>query len=274
MGKKVKLPGYYELYREEENHENVKVNEDGTRSAIQFTDEKNKLNGPLDYRKIDIDEVHEYSREGNVAPLTKLVIDYVVAPLVQAGLQWGSDKILLYLHDKGIPAAKRNAKQLKDDAGLYIEGIRDALCGKEPKINQIMREEQTSENVAGIAVAKKRKTKEKSAEEVQQLLETLKTSIRVTAICIRALTDVVVKDDGSNPEKIEENRKQFEAIATKEVMGQISLMLEERNRDLLDESTRQLLQAFRNGNFIVDGKEVPIEHYLPINETTLNSEKM
>ena len=83
-----------------------------------------------------------------------------------------------------------------------------------------------------------------------------------------------MKDDGSNPGKIEENRKQLEAFATQEVMGQISLMLEERNRDLLDEGTRQLLKAFRNGNFIVDGKEVPIEHYLPISETTLNSEKM
>lgn len=274
MGKKVKLPGYYELYREEENHENVKINEDGTRSAIQFTDEKNKLDGPLDYRKIDIDEVHRYSREGNISPLAKMAIDYVVAPLVYAGLQWGTDKILLYLHDKGIPAAKRNAKQLKNNAGLYIEGIRDALSGKEPKINQILRKEQMPEKAISIEMAEEKKSKEKSAEEVQRLLETLKTSILVTAICIRTLTDVVVKDDGANPEKVEENRKQLESFATQEVMGQISLMLEEKNRDLLDKSTRQLLQAFRNGNFIVEGREVPIEHYLPIEENPPKRDKM
>ena len=274
MGKKVKLPGCYELYIDEENHENIKVNEDGTRSAIQFTDEKNKLDGPLDYRKIDMDEVQEYSREGNIGLLVKLAIDCIIVPIVNEGLKWGTDKILQYLHDKGIPAAKRNARQLKDNAGLYIEGIKDVLSGKEPKINRILREEQMPENIADIDVSKERSTEEKSAEEVQQLLETLKTSILVTAICIRTLTDVVVKDDGSNPGKIEENRKQLEAFATQEVMGQISLMLEERSRDLLDEGTRQLLKAFRNGNFIVDGKEVPIEHYLPISETTLNSEKM
>lgn len=274
MGKKVRLPGCYELYIDEENHANIKVNEDGTISALQFTDEKNKLGGPLDYRKIDMDEVREYSKEGNIGPLAKLVIDYVVASLVSSGFQWGTDKILLYLHDKGIPAAKRNARQLRDNAGLYIEGIKDALSGKEPKINRILREKQIPENAAAIEVSKERKTEEKSAEEVQELLETLKTSILVTAICIRTLTDVVVKDDGTNPRKTEENRKQLEAFATQEIMGQISLMLEERNRDLLDESTWKLLKAFRNGNFIVNGKEVPIEYYLPIREATINNEKM
>ena len=63
-------------------------------------------------------------------------------------------------------------------------------------------------------------------------------------------------------EKLEASKKQLEELGTKEVMNQISLMLEEKNRTLLDESSYQVLAAFSQGNLIVSGKTVPITKYI------------
>lgn len=45
------------------------------------------------------------------------------------------------------------------------------------------------------------------------------------------------------------------------MMDQISLLLDARNRDLLDESSFEILSAFREGKFIVDGKMIPMSSF-------------
>ncbi len=69
-----------------------------------------------------------------------------------------------------------------------------------------------------------------SPEEIQQVIDILKKSVLATATCIRILTNTIVFDDGTDPEKLEASKKQLEELGTKEVMNQISLMLEEKNR--------------------------------------------
>jgi hypothetical protein len=73
-------------------------------------------------------------------------------------------------------------------------------------------------------------------------------------------------DDGSNPEKLEESKKQLEELGTQEVMAQISLMLEEKNRGLLDETSYQVLYVFRQGNLVIGGNQIPMSHYIDENE--------
>ena len=38
----------YKVVRKDGSHLNTKVNPDGTKSALQFTDDNNDLNGPFD----------------------------------------------------------------------------------------------------------------------------------------------------------------------------------------------------------------------------------
>ena len=45
-------------------------------------------------------------------------------------------------------------------------------------------------------------------------------------------------------------------------MNTIEFMLDDKNRDMLDQATIQLFEAFRHKDFIVDGKAVPISRYL------------
>ena len=103
-------------------------------------------------------------------------------------------------------------------------------------------------------------------EEIQQVIDILKKSVLVTATCIRILTNTIVSDDGTDPEKLESIKKQLEALGTAEVMNQIGLMLEEKNRNLLDENSYQILLAFSKGNLIVNGEAVPITQYISCNE--------
>ena len=46
----------YRVVRKKGSHVNTKVNPDGTKSALQFTDENNDLNGPLDIIEVDMSE--------------------------------------------------------------------------------------------------------------------------------------------------------------------------------------------------------------------------
>ena len=47
----------YRVVRKNGSHLNTKVNPDGTRSALQFTDDNNDLNGPVDLIEVDEEEL-------------------------------------------------------------------------------------------------------------------------------------------------------------------------------------------------------------------------
>ena len=47
----------YRVVRKDGNHLNTKVNPDGTKSALQFTDDNNDLNGSVDLLEVDEEEL-------------------------------------------------------------------------------------------------------------------------------------------------------------------------------------------------------------------------
>ena len=47
----------YKVVRKDGSHLNTKVNPDGTKSALQFTDDNNDLNGPVDLIEVDEEEL-------------------------------------------------------------------------------------------------------------------------------------------------------------------------------------------------------------------------
>lgn len=56
-------------------------------------------------------------------------------------------------------------------------------------------------------------------------------------------------------------KKEIERLSTEKMMNQISLLLDDKNRDLLDDSSFEILSAFKKGNFIVDGKMIPMSSF-------------
>lgn len=258
----------YRVYKDRGNHINKKINQDGRKAAIQFDDEGNKLNGPLELEEADIDEIIASRTPKEMNPHLRLILEEVVAPAIRYGFKIGGDRILNYLEFKGIPAAKKAIKESINDKTSYINGIKEGVEGKETKASRLLRKAEVMKNTVSIEVSNEDEQKiEKeyhSPEEVQQIINTMKKSVLLTATCIRILTNTIVTDDGTNPEKLEASKKQLEELRTQEVMNQISLMLEEKNRKLLDETSYQVLSAFQRGNFIVDGEKISITRYISV----------
>ncbi len=257
---------YYKVYKDRDNHVNTKINKDGRKAAIQFDNNGNKLNGPVDLEEVDIEDIVASHTPREMNPYIQLVLDKIVAPIIRHGFEIGEEKLMAYLSDKGIPAAKKAIKDFTQNKKVYVEGIKEGLSGKETKISKILRESETKEKMEVAETVKPieyvNEKEYHSPEEIQQVINTLKKSVLVTATCIRILTNTIVTDDGSDPEKLKESKRQLEELGTEEVMNQIGLMLEDKNRELLDHSSFQILSAFRQGNLIVEGKKVPIAKYI------------
>ncbi|MDD3184181.1 MAG: hypothetical protein PHT76_02610 [Anaerostipes sp.] len=260
----------YRIYKDRDNHINTKINEDGRKAAIQFDNKGNKLNGPLDLEEVDIDEFIASRTPKQMNPYVQLILDQVISPAITYGLEVGTDKFINYLSVKGIPSAKKAIKDFVQNKKLYLSAIKDGLTGKETKASRLLREAEEKKNSISVEVENQNQTEfEKeyhTPEEVEQIVETMKKSVLLTATCIRILTNTIVMDDCSNLEKLEESKKQLEELGTQEVMAQISLMLEEKNRGLLDETSYQVLNAFRQGDLVIDGNQIPMSRYLDENE--------
>jgi len=270
MDKKETDGKIYLVYKDRNSHINTKTNENGRRAAIQFHNKTNILDGPVDIEEVDIDKLLKSQTPKEINPYVRLIIDRVVAPYIKRELEIGTDKLLSLISEKVIPTAKKAIKEFAQNKSICIEGIRDGLSGKETKVSRLMREAEKkrtsiSDKVEGICESTEHYKEVYSSEEVQQVIDTLKKSVLVTATCIRILANTIVKDNGTNPEVIEETKKLLEKLNTQEVMNQISLMLEEKNRDILDESSYHILSAFRQGNLIVDGEMVSVAKYLNCN---------
>jgi len=265
MSKKESDGKVYRVYKDQDNHINTKVNEDGRKAAIQFDDKGNKLNGPVELEEVDIDEIIASRTPREINPYVQLILEEIVAPVIRYGFEVGADKLIFYLSEKGIPSAKQAIKEFAQNKKVYVEGIRDGLAGKETKVSRLLREAEENKSTTPVEVEKVKEQFEKefhSPEEIQQIIDILKKSVLITATCIRILTNTIVSDDGTDPEKLEASKRQLEELGTKEVMNRISLMLEEKNRNLLDESSYQVLSAFSQGNLIVGGETVPITKYI------------
>lgn len=266
MSKKESDGKVYLVFKDRDNHVNTKVNEEGRKSALQFDDKGNKLNGPVELEEVDIDEIIASRTPKEMNPYIQLIYEEIVAPAIRYGFEVGTDKLISYLSEKGIPSAKQAIKKFAQYKKGYMEGIKDGLAGKETKASRLLREAEEKKLTKPVGVEKvKEHDFEKefhSPEEIQQVINSLKKSVLVTATCIRILTNTIVSDDGTDPEKLEASKKQLEELGAKKVMNQISLMLEEKNRNLLDESSCLVLSAFQHGNLIVGGETVPITKYI------------
>lgn len=260
----------YRVYKDRDNHINTKVNEDGRKAAIQFDNKGNKLSGPVELEEVDIEEIIASRTPRELNPYVQLILEKIVVPVIKYGLEVGTDKLISYLSDKTIPSAKQVMKEFTQNKKVYVEGIKDGLAGKETKMSKLLREAEDNKSTIPVVVEKaKGQNFEKelySSEEIKQVIGILNKSVLITAACIRILTNAIVYDDGTDSEKLQASKKQLEELRTKDVMIQISLMLEEKNRNLLDESTYQVLSAFSHGNLVVGRETVPIAKYIDCGE--------
>lgn len=183
----------YKVVRKDGSHLNTKVNPDGTKSALQFTDDNNDLNGPIDLIEVDEEELirTEYIQvPQNKRSLGELLVDEVVVPVIRDAttqlLEYGTAKAEIWIEEKVVPVAKTKVKAGWENLKLFISTIKDS--DKPIKATQIIAEQKSASNSSEIEVVNKvecgNKDEKKyvlSPGEVEILLDTARRSALMIA---------------------------------------------------------------------------------------------
>ena len=264
----------YKVVRKDGSHLNTKVNPDGTKSALQFTDDNNDLNGPVDLIEVDEEELirTEYIQvPQNKRSLGELLVDEVVVPVIRDAttqlLEYGTAKAEIWIEEKVVPVAKTKVKAGWENLKLFISTIKDS--DKPIKATQIIAEQKSASNSSEIEVVNKvecgNKDEKKyvlSPGEVEILLDTARRSALMIAASLSILNNSVVMDDGTDPERVAMIQRGIEQLSSKDITTQIDLLLDNKNSGLIDESSIIMLRAFRDGMFIGNGKPIPVSRYI------------
>lgn len=263
----------YKVVRKDGSHLNTKVNPDGTKSALQFTDDNNDLNGPIDLIEVDEEELirTEYIQVlQNKRSLGELLVDEVVVPVIRDAttqlLEYGTAKAETWIEEKVVPVAKTKVKAGWENLKLFISTIKDS--DKPIKATQIIAEQKSASNSSEIEVVNKvecgNKDEKKyvlSPGEVEILLDTARRSALMIAASLSILNNSVVMDDGTDPDRVAVIQRGSEQLSSKDITTQIDLLLDDKNSGLIDESSITMLRAFRDGMFIGNGTPIPVSRY-------------
>lgn len=264
----------YKVVRKDGSHLNTKVNPDGTKSALQFTDDNNDLNGPVDLIEVDEEELirTEYIQvPQNKRSLGELLVDEVFVPVIRDAttqlLEYGTAKAETWIEEKVVLVAKTKVKAGWENLKLFISTIKDS--DKPIKATQIIAEQKSASNSSEIEVVNKvecgNKDEKKyvlSPGEVEILLDTARRSALMIAASLSILNNSVVMDDGTDPERVAMIQRGIEQLSSKDITTQIDLLLDNKNSGLIDESSIIMLRAFRDGMFIGNGKPIPVSRYI------------
>lgn len=263
----------YKVVRKDGSHLNTKVNPDGTKSALQFTDDNNDLNGPVDLIEVDEEELirTEYIQvPQNKRSLGELLVDEVVVPVIRDAttqlLEYGTAKAETWIEEKVVPVAKTKVKAGWENLKLFTSTIKDS--DKPIKATQIIAEQKSASNSSEIEVVNKvecgNKDEKKyvlSPGEVEILLDTARRSALMIAASLSILNNSVVMDDGTDPDRVAMIQRGIEQLSSKDITTQIDLLLDDKNSGLIDESSITMLRAFRDGMFIGNGTPIPVSRY-------------
>ena len=261
----------YRVVRKDGSHLNTKVNPDGTKSAWQFTDDNNDLNGPVNLLEVDEEELirTEYiSVPQAERSLGERLIDEVVVPVIRDAttqlLEYGTEKAEMWIEEKVVPVAKSKVKAGWENLKLFISAIKD--FDKPIKATQIVTEQKNTFKASEIEVVNKVENQEEkkyalSLEEVELLLDTARRSALMIAASLSILNNSVVMDDGTDPDRVAMIQRGIEQLSSKDITTQIDLLLDDKNSGLIDESSITMLRAFRDGMFIGNGTPIPVSRY-------------
>lgn len=261
----------YRVVPKDGSHLNTKVNPDGTKSALQFTDDNNDLNGPVDLLEVDEEELirTEYiSVPQAERSLGERLIDEVVIPVIRDAtpqlLEYGTEKVDIWIEEKVVPVVKSKVKAGWENLKLFISAIKD--FDKPIKATQIVTEQKNTFKASEVEVVntvedQKEKKYALSPEEVELLLDTARQSALMIAASLSILNNSVVMDDGTDPERIEMIQRGIEQLSSKDITAQIDLLLEDKNSGLLDDASIFMMRAFREGMFIGNGTPIPVSRY-------------
>lgn len=253
---------YYKIFIKDDNHINERINENGRKAGIQFSDSKNDLDGPVELEEVNIDDLLKRNDNAPINPYVQLLIDSIVAPYVNYLLEQGTDKVLLIIKNKVIPNSKNVIKEFSKNKKVYIEGIKCGLKGEEPKALRLMKAAEEEKAVQNIVVEETAEEIIYTVDELNQLVDIMIQNAVSLATCIKMLSNAVIIDSQRSDDEIEYKKKQIEALTEDRVMDFIGNLLKEKNRKFIDEQSLITLEAFHNRELIIEDRRIPFYEVL------------
>lgn len=195
--------------------------------------------------------------------------------MIEIGVKKATPYVKQFVTGKVVPSINKTMSWIaeKGATGIYI--IRNGISSK-TKAEQLLakrtksRSDKTELSVANNSTVEpsedmdnvfEENRENMSREEAQQHLIYIRALAILLADEIRKLSNAYIREGNGLPENILERQYALEKLTTQEVMNSIKLLLENKNRSLLDEATSMVLSEFLAGNLIIDGTPVPIEKY-------------
>lgn len=232
------------------SHFNEKTNEEGWNFAIQF-DEENNLQGPLEYQVVDESEYTQVVEvERKQRTFGEVMVEDVVAPALEEAATYLFERAI----DAGAEAMKTKViPTVKTKSAEFIDKAKTAHAERKAV-------KKTSKIKAIEILEKEEKKVEHTTKDIDQIVNNMKFAALYIAAGIRELCNTVVVDLDS--EKKLELQEKLKELTSEQAIGAINFMLEDKNREMLDQATLQLFEAFRDEQFIIEGERVPINNYI------------
>ena len=174
----------------------------------------------------------------------------------------GYDSLRKHVKANVVPVVKSKSESIIKDVGIIASGIKDGLAGKKPKALELVAEGTAMQTIHQATIEESKPRTVRSKEEIEEVIRIMEFSAAVLAACIRLLNDTVMADDGTDPRVRLEIQRKLQTFSAGDVMKRIELLLEDKNKALLDEADRAMLSSFREGYFLVNESKVPLTRYL------------
>lgn len=255
---------YYKIVKKKNCHLSTKLNPNGTYSALQFSNADNSLNGPVELLPVEELPISQssYSTFEEGRTISQIIWEDVLAPLareaVYNALILGYNQLCLNAETYAMPKVRAVA----DTIGITVSGIKDGLSGKEPKAIRLLKEQKTNNSTSSVYPSPCQNKVPRSNEEINEIINLMHSSAFTLVACVRLLNNTAIADDGCNPNTRLDIQRNLQMLTAADITAQIELLLDKKNRSLLDESSLSLLESFRDGYFVSADKRIPISHFL------------
>lgn len=195
--------------------------------------------------------------------------------MIEVGISKATPQVKRLVTDKVVPSVNKTKSWIAEKGAIGIDIIRNGISSKTKAEQLLAKRTKSKTDITELSAANnttvepfkdsdntfEEHRESMSREEAQQHLIYIRGLAVLLADEIRRLSNVCIREGNESPENILERQNAIEKLTTQEVMNSIKLLLENKNRSLLDEVTSMVLSEFLAGNFIIDDRPVPIEKY-------------
>lgn len=222
----------YRIKKKPGTHLTENPNEDGSITSLQFSDEDNSLQGPVDLvpvqGKTGLDLLFKALTILGTITATLITVDTVTSK------KQNKPNFFVRTWNRLFPKKKAEIHQ-------------STKITKSPEKTSL--KQNTSVKVSSKNEQDSQKIPHTKAE-VDKAIQDIKKAAVIIAAIIKELQNTVIVDGDSDEESIEIQEK-LKQISSDETKKQIDFLLEEQNSAILDHETLSILRDFKNNKYTI-----------------------